>query len=154
MFTMLLKHLSSLTTHLRYFYDILSGPGADKLLYLLIVILNSSLEKKFYSKYCFDRSFPNRELLICWFWAELNVRWRAFQRTLILIHRHLLNWIISMASKLCFLTQFIKFHSLWFFNIISWILSLRNDYFVLFTVFLKSFQFSTLLDNLYFVSFF
>ena len=104
MFTMLLKHLSSLTTHLRYLYDILSGLGADKLLYLLIVILNSSLEKKFYSKYCFDRSFPNRELLICWFWAELNVRWRAFQRTLILIHRHLLNWIISMASKLCPLT--------------------------------------------------
>ena len=65
MFTMLLKHLSSLMTHLRCFHDILSGPEADKLLHLLIAILNSSLKKEFYGKYCFDRSFSNRELLIC-----------------------------------------------------------------------------------------
>jgi len=71
---MLLKYLLSLTTYLRYFYNILSFPGADKLLYLLITIVNSFLEKEFHGKYYLDRRSSNKELLNCQLWAELNVR--------------------------------------------------------------------------------
>jgi len=34
------RHISSLTITLRYFQDTLSGPDVDKLLYLLIALLN------------------------------------------------------------------------------------------------------------------
>lgn len=40
------KHLSSLTITLRYFQDILSKPGINKLLLLTIALLNSSIEKE------------------------------------------------------------------------------------------------------------
>ena len=59
------KHLSSLMTSLRCFHEILSSPGVNELLYLLIAIINSFLEKRFHNKYCLDRSFSNKDLFTC-----------------------------------------------------------------------------------------
>ena len=42
---MLRRHLSSFITAFRYFHEIWSGLEADKLLYLLMALLNSFLEK-------------------------------------------------------------------------------------------------------------
>ena len=65
MLTIISKHLLFLTTHSRCFHEILSGPGADELLHLLIVIINSFLEKEFHSEYCLDGSFSNKDSLTC-----------------------------------------------------------------------------------------
>jgi len=65
MLMMLSKHLSSLMTSLRCFHEILSGPGAEKLLYLLIAIINSFLEKEFHDEYCLDGSSSNKDLFTC-----------------------------------------------------------------------------------------
>ena len=44
--TKFFKHVSSLTIILRCFQDILFRPGVNKLLYLVIELLNSSLENR------------------------------------------------------------------------------------------------------------
>ena len=72
MLIMLLRHLSSLTTALRCFQKMWSGLGIDKLLHLLIVILNSSLEKKDYVMIGFNKSLSKKSRLICQFYTELN----------------------------------------------------------------------------------
>ena len=148
MLMMLSKHLSFLTTSLRCFYEILSGLGADELLHLSIAIINFFQEKEFHNEYCLDGSFSNNDLFTCQLWAELNVWWSTFQRFSISIYSCPLNWIALIASHFCFLIQFIRFYSLWFFNVISWILLLKNNHFVFFTVFLKSFHSSTFLNAL------
>ena len=47
---MLFKHLSFLITSLRYFHKIQSGPEVDELLHLSMAIINSFLEKGYYTK--------------------------------------------------------------------------------------------------------
>ena len=54
MLAILFKHMSSLTIDLRCFYNALSGPGVDKLLYLAIVLLNSSIKKDTHSDISLD----------------------------------------------------------------------------------------------------
>jgi len=66
MLILLSKHLSSLTTNLRCFHKILSGLKADKLLYLLVTIINYFLEKEFHDEYCLDESSSNKDLSTCW----------------------------------------------------------------------------------------
>ena len=122
--------------------------GADELLHLSIAIINFFQEKEFHNEYCLDGSFSNNDLFTCQLWAELNVWWSTFQRFSISIYSCPLNWIALIASHFCFLIQFIRFYSLWFFNVISWILLLKNNHFVFFTVFLKSFHSSTFLNAL------
>ena len=46
MLTNLFKHISSLMITLRCFQDTLSEPDIDELLHLVIVLLNSSVEKE------------------------------------------------------------------------------------------------------------
>jgi len=62
MLTMFSKHLSSLKTSLRCFHEILSGPGANKLLHMLIAIINYFPEKRFYDEYCLNGSSSNKDL--------------------------------------------------------------------------------------------
>jgi len=50
MLTILIRHFSSLTTALKCFQEMQSGPGVDKSLHLMIVLLDSSLEKGIYTK--------------------------------------------------------------------------------------------------------
>ena len=59
------KYLLSLITSLRCFYKILSGLGADKLLYLLMAIVNYSFEKEFHSEYELEESFSNNDMFTC-----------------------------------------------------------------------------------------
>ena len=66
MLILLSKYLSSPTTNSRYFHKILSGPEADKLLYLLIAIINYFLEKEFHDEYCLNESSSNKDLFTCW----------------------------------------------------------------------------------------
>ena len=47
---MLSKHLSFLTTSLRCFHEIQSGPEVDELLHLSMAIVNSFLKKEHYTK--------------------------------------------------------------------------------------------------------
>ena len=63
--TMFSKHLSSLMTSLRCFHKILSGLGADKLLYLLMAIVNYFFEKELYGKYELEESFSNNDMFTC-----------------------------------------------------------------------------------------
>ena len=65
--TMFSKHLSSLMTSLRCFHKILSGLGADKLLYLLMAIVNYFFEKEFHDKYKLEESSSNNNMFTCWF---------------------------------------------------------------------------------------
>ena len=54
MLTILFKHILSLTIDLRCFYDTLFRLGIDKLLHLVIMILNSSIEKSIHSNTSLD----------------------------------------------------------------------------------------------------
>ena len=64
MLTILLKHFSFLTAAFRYFHEIQSGPGVDKLLYLLTIPLNSSLGKSIQIIVDFDGiSFKTSEFI-------------------------------------------------------------------------------------------
>jgi len=49
MVMMFFKHVSSLMTYLRCPYDNLLGPEADKLLHLIIALVNSSSENDDYN---------------------------------------------------------------------------------------------------------
>jgi len=73
MLTMFSKYLLSLTISLRCFHEILSSPEADKLLHLLMAIMNFFLEKKFHNKYSLEGSSSNNDAFTHWLWAELNV---------------------------------------------------------------------------------
>ncbi len=54
-----------LMTSLRCFHKILSSLEADKLLYLLMVIVNSSSEKELHDKYSLEGSFSNNNVFTC-----------------------------------------------------------------------------------------
>ena len=75
---MLLRQLSCLRMDLEWFHDNLSSPGIDKLLYLLIACLNSSLENGFQSIIGLLLILSRTSTLILWWSAVLNVKWRAF----------------------------------------------------------------------------
>lgn len=123
--TILLRYLVYLIMDLRYFHNTQSGPGVNKLLQLLIMFLNSLLENS--GQLVFDRvGISSRSSkLIWWFWAKLKVRCNICQRSLISMQSCLLNCSAWITSNLYFLIPFIRFQGLWFFNVISWILSLK-----------------------------
>ena len=142
------KYSAFLTTTLRCFYKILSGPGADKLLYLLMALVNSLFGKEDHVDDSFDGSSPKTLVLIWQFWTKLNVWWRTYYKLLILMYSWLLYYKTSIFSNLHLLTHFIRSHSLKFLDTISWILSLKKIHFVLLTVSLNVLQSFILLDNL------
>jgi len=69
---MFLKHILSLTIHLRCLHDNSSGPEDNELLHFEIELMNSSSEKRTYPiRYLFGIS-SNTLMSIWWFWAMLN----------------------------------------------------------------------------------
>ena len=70
---MLRRYLSSSMTAFRYFHNIWSDPGEEELLHLLMVFLNSFLEKDSCSIVGFDKNSSNRLRFIEQFWAESNI---------------------------------------------------------------------------------
>ena len=117
-----------------------SGPGIDKLLHFLIVLVNFTLEKDSYLDKSFDRTSLSKHKLICWSWAELKVWWKACQKSFNSMYRFSLNWMVFVAGNLHFLIQFIRFQGLLFLDMISWIFSSKNDLFILLTISLNIFQ--------------
>jgi len=67
------KHPVSLTTTLRCFHKTLLGLEVDELLHLLMAFVNISFEKRDHAKRSFDEISSKIFVLICQFWAELNV---------------------------------------------------------------------------------
>ena len=65
MLTMFSKHLLSLSTSLRCFYEILSGSKVDKLLHLLMAIIDFSLKKRFHNEYSLKESSFNNDMFTC-----------------------------------------------------------------------------------------
>ena len=61
------KQLISLTTALRCFHKTLLGPGADKLLHLLIALVNSSFKKEGQIDNSFNEISFKIFMLIWWF---------------------------------------------------------------------------------------
>jgi len=83
----------------------------------------------------------------------VNNWWSVCHSSSSSIHGWPLKYNTSMAGSFCFLTQFMKFQDLWFLDVISWILLLKNTHLVFLTEPLKTFQSSIGLDILYFASF-
>ena len=140
MLTILIMHLLSLVIALKYFQEIQYSLGVDESFHLLIVLLTSSIEKDNHSKVSFDGSLSKMLRLTWQFCAELNIWYNICQRLLISIQGYSLNQSASIASSLCFLTQFIRSQGLWFFEVISWILSSKNNLLIFLTTSLKDFQ--------------
>ena len=69
----LLRYFLFLTTDFRCFYKTWSSLGVDKLLHLLIVLLNSLWEKNVYIMVDFDEISSNMSRLIGLSWTELNI---------------------------------------------------------------------------------
>jgi len=97
-------------------------------------------------------TFSNKFVLTCQYCAELNDSWRACQRLSSSKQGCLLYLIALIAGSFLFLTQFMSSQRLLFLPVISWIFALKNSYLVFLTTFLKVFQSSKCLDNLYFSS--
>jgi len=72
MLTKLFKHISSLMITLKCFQDTLSGPGINKLLHLVIMLLNFSVEKEAHAIVGRVRISFNILELICQLCTELN----------------------------------------------------------------------------------
>ena len=117
-----------------------------------MVFLNSSLEKGSYSMINFNRISSKRLRSIWWFYTELNIRCKACQKLSSSMQGCPLYCNASIASNLNFLTQFMKFQSLLFFDVISWILLPKNRCLVFLMTSLKTFQSSSVLGDMYLVS--
>ena len=151
------KHMSVIlmifsrhTSSLRWLYESLLEPGVDKLLYLVMDLMNSSFKKD--GQHSDGLSEISFKMLtsIWWFWAKLKVEWRACQRLSISKHGQLLYLTALTTGSLHFLTQFMSSQDFLFLFNISWIFWSKNECLVLLTVFLNFFQSSSLLVNLYF----
>ena len=144
----LFRHLLFLRMILRWLHDNLSGPGVEKLLQLVIVLLNSSLENR--AQENDDLSMISSRMLISTLWwrAVLNVEWSACQKSSMVKHGWSLYFMALIAGNFYLLTQFMSSQGPCYLFKISWILRLKKDYLVVLTVFLKIFQSLRLLDVL------
>jgi len=66
------RHESFLTIHLRCLQDSLLESGVDELLYLVIELINSSLENEIYSEQCLFKISFNTSKSTWQSWAVLN----------------------------------------------------------------------------------
>ena len=80
--TMLRRHLLSSIMTFMCFYEIWSSSGENKLLYLLMVFLNSFLEKCSHYIVGFNRVLSNRLGFIWWFCTELNIWYKVCYKLL------------------------------------------------------------------------
>ena len=145
MLIILRRHSSCLKMCLRWHQMTLSGPGADKLLHLLIAFLNSNLKNSSHDEVNLFlislRILTSTWWLIVW----LNMLWRAPYKLSGVMHGWPLNLIASVAGSLRLLIQFINFQGLQSLFATSWIFESKKDHLVFFMIFLNFFQFSQLL---------
>ena len=146
MLMILVKHLSSFMIAFRCFHEVQSSPGVNKLLYLMMVLLNFLLENRGHLHIYFDRN--SSKFRLTWqFCTELNVC-SAYYKLLISMHGWPLKINTFIVGSLYFLTQFMRSHGWWFFDAISWILSLKNKCFIFLTTPLKVLQSLIILEDL------
>ena len=81
--------------------------------------------------------------------AVLKVEWRAHYKSLISKHCWPLYLIVLITGNFFLLTQFMSSHGPHLLLMISWILLSKKDHFVALILFLKTFQFSWLLEDWY-----
>ena len=143
------KQSLSSKTILRCFHESLFGPGAEELLQLDSTKLNSFLENSGQEMMGLSQISSRIVISTCRLLVMLNVEWRAYYKSLISWHCQSLYLIISITRSFFLLTQLMSSHSPYFLLTISWILLLKKDYFMALTLFLKSFQFSRLLEDWY-----
>ena len=136
---MLLKHILSLMMLLRCLHESLSGSEADKLLYLIIMLVKSTSENDAHNDKEYKSNSFSTFSSIWWNWAVLKEEWRACQRSSNSKQGWPLYLIISIAGSLRLLTQLMSSQGPCFLLAISWILRLKKDLFVFLTVFWKAF---------------
>ena len=132
--------------------DSLSDLGINELLYFKITLVNSSSENGFHCVIGLLGISSSNSVLIWWFCAELNDKWRACHRSSNLRHSQPLYWMASMARSLHLFTQFIDSQGLEFLFEISWIFWSKKVCLIFLTVLLKLFQSSICFEILYFSS--
>ena len=142
----LIIHLSFLMIFLMWLQDNLSGPGADELLYFSMASISSFLENSNHVLMFLLGILFNSWISISWDYVELKELWRVSHRLSNLIHGWPLYLMALIAGSLCFLTQFMSFHGLYFLLVISLILLLKKVCLVFLTVLLNFFQSSRHLD--------
>ena len=76
----LTMHSLFLTILLMCLHDSLSGPRVEELLYLLMVLMSSSLEKRAHIVTSLPGISSNRSRSTCWFCVELKDLWRVFHK--------------------------------------------------------------------------
>ena len=139
MLIILMRQVSWLMMNFKWRYVNLLGLGTNKLLYLLIADLNSSLEKRLQGKEGLY-STSLRMLRSIWqFRTVLNVLWRVFYKLSGEKHSWPLWLIASMVGSFCFLIQFISSQGPWLLFATSWILLLKKDLLMFLTTFLNFF---------------
>ena len=134
---------------LMWFHNNLSRPGVDKLLQLLIAILNSSFENRAQVATCLFLISSRILMSTCLWRAVLNEEWSTVHKLLSDRHGLLLYLIASITGNLYLLTQFISSQGPWLLLATSWILMSKNNLLVDLTILLNSFQSSRFLDSLY-----
>ena len=143
------RHSISSKIVLRWFHESLSGPGAEELLQLDNANLNSSLENSGQGTMGLLLISSRIDVSTWRLLAVLKVEWRAHHKSLISTYCWPLYLIVSITGHFFLLTQFISSHGPCLLLVISWILISKKDRFVDLTLFLKTFQFSQLLNNQY-----
>ena len=99
----LLMYSLFLIIFLRYLHVNLSGPGVEKLLYLLMALISFAFEKEAQLITSLSGISFKKWVSIWQFWAELKELWSAFQRSSSLIQEQLLYWIALIAGSFLFL---------------------------------------------------
>ena len=145
MLIILERHSSCLRTNLRWRQVILSGPGANKLLHLLIALLNSCMEKGSHKEVVLLSILLSTSTSTWRSIVWLNVSWRAPHRLSGVMHSYPLNFIASVASNLCLLIQFINSQGPQLLFATSWIFRSKKECLVFLTTLLNVFQFFRLL---------
>ena len=130
----LLMHSLFLTIFLRCLQDNLFGPGAKKLLYLLMASIVSAVKKGGYLVTSLSGILSKRSESICQFCTELNKLWSTSQSFSSLIHGWPLYWIASIMGSFFFLTQFISSYGPHFLLTISSIFSSKKLHFIFLTI--------------------
>jgi len=136
---MLTRQSSYFRIYLRWFQDNLSRPRVDKLLQLLIAILNSSFDNG-------DQLemglllISSRMLMLTWQSRTLlKEEWSVFHKLSSKRHGKPLCLMVSIVGNFCLLIQFMSSQGLRLLLAISWILVLKNILLVDLTICLNDF---------------
>ena len=143
------RHVLSLIMHLRCSHNSLSELGADKLLHLTMVLVNSFSKNGGHNEELYGFNLFNTFSSTWRNWAILNEEWRACQSSSNSKHRWPLYLIILMAERLHLLTQLMSSQGPCFLLAISWILWSKKAFFVSLTIFQKVFQSLIFFKDLY-----